>query len=475
MIVGRIIERRYMQAALTSDKSEMVALVGRRRVGKTYLIREVYRKHIVFEMTGLQYGTKGEQLQNFMLRLSSHFPDFPTDGKPKTWLEAFDLLIQAIESQKRKGKVVVFLDELPWLGTKRSGFIKGLGYFWNSWASSNNILLAICGSAASWMIDKIINDKGGLHNRVTKLIWLQPFTLAETEAYCKAKKIKLNRYQILQIYMVMGGIPMYLDQLQPGLSAIQNIQEICFARQGYLRDEYDRLFASLFDNYQYHMEIIKALSKKRAGLTRQEIIAATSLKDGGMLSKLLNELSQSGFIKEYGSYGKKVKGSLFRLMDFYSLFYLTFILPQGKREDLTFTKLSDLPQWKSWSAYTFENVCFLHIEGIKKALGITGMATSVASYVARPKDGLPGTQIDLLIDRSDQSINVCEIKHSIRDYTVTKKDVDNIESKKRVFGHHTKTKKHLFTTLITTMGAIDNEHKIGAVDQVVVLDDLYEG
>ena len=473
-LIGREQQIKEMKQALASGKPEMVTLIGRRRVGKTYLIRQVYKDKIVFELTGLQYGTKAEQLQNFSLSLSRYFPDYPQQKVPNNWLEAFHVLTQAIISLKRKEKVVIFLDELPWLGTKRSGFIKGLGYFWNSWASNENVLLAVCGSAASWMIDKVINDKGGLHNRVTRLLFLPPFTLAETEAYCKAKKIKLNRYQILQIYMTMGGIPMYLDQLQSGLSAIQNIQNICFSSTGYLRNEYERLFASLFDNYEKHMEIIEALAKKRKGLTRQEIIEATSFNDGGMLSKLLGELEQSGFINVYGGYGKKVKESLYRLIDFYSLFYLTFIAKLGKGSQIDFTKLSDLPKWKGWSGYTFENVCFLHIDAIRKALGISGIASSISSFVAKPKDGLSGTQIDLLIDRSDQSINVCEIKHSISDYTVTKKDVENIQNKKRVFNYHTKTRKHLFTTLITTMGVIENANRINYIDQVVILDDLFQ-
>jgi len=474
IVIGREQQIAEMESALASNKPEMVALIGRRRIGKTYLVRQIYKEKIVFELTGLQYGTKVEQLQNFILSLSRYFPNYVVSKTPSTWLEAFHLLTQAIASLEKKEKIVIFLDELPWLGTKRSGFIKGLGYFWNSWASKENILLAVCGSAASWMIDKIINDKGGLHNRVTRLLFLLPFTLSETEEYCRARKIKLNRYQILQIYMTMGGIPMYLDQLKPGLSAIQNIQAICFSPTGYLRNEYERLYASVFDNYQNHIEIINALASKRKGLTRQEIIQSTSFKNGGMLTKLLEELEQSGFIKVYGGYGKKVKESLFRLMDFYSLFYLTFIVPLGKGSQIDFTKLSDLPKWKGWSGYTFENVCFFHIDSIRKALGISGMASSISSFIAKPKDGLSGAQIDLLIDRSDQSINVCEIKYSISDYTVTKKDIDNIQNKKNALLYHTKTKKHLFTTLITTMGIVKNANSVNHIDQVVILDDLFE-
>jgi len=473
-IVGRTSQQQELRAALASNKAEMVALVGRRRVGKTYLVNQVYTTNLDFEITGLQYGNKREQLENFMLRMSRHFPNYELQKMPTSWLSAFDHLTLALESLKKKEKMVVFLDELPWLGTRKSGFLTGLSYFWNSWAVKQSIVVVICGSAASWMIKKVINNRGGLHNRVTRLLYLYPFTLAETVAYCHAKNIKLNHYQILQLYMVMGGIPMYLDQIKPGLSAIQNIQQICFSPTGYLRHEFERLFASLFQDYQQHITVIRALATKRKGLTRQEIIKTSKLSNGGHLTNILYELEISGFVTVYGGYGKKVKESLYRLTDAYSLFYLTFLEPLGKNHQLDFRSLSDLPLWKTWSGYTFENICLTHIHAIRKALGITGITSSLASFIARPKDGLPGAQIDLLIDRNDQSINVCEIKFSNTPHIVTKKEVENIATKKQVFQHHTQTKKHLFTTLITTMGIIENSHSNSAIDQVIALEDLVQ-
>jgi len=473
IIIGRTEQKRELTEALQSDKAEMIALVGRRRVGKTYLVSQMYEGHIDFEITGLQYGNKREQLENFALRMGRHFPDYELQGIPKSWLKAFDHLTQALEGLEKSAKMVVFLDELPWLATHKSGFLTGLSYFWNSWAVKQNVVVVICGSAASWMIKKVINDRGGLHNRVTRLLHLYPFSLAETEAYCRARHIKLSRYQILQLYMVMGGIPMYLDQLKPEFSAIQNIQRICFAPTGYLRNEFDRLFASLFGDYQKHIAVVRALASKRKGLTRNEIIKATKLINSGKLTDILYELEMSGFITIYGGYGKKTKESLYRLTDAYTLFYLTFLEPLGKNNQLDFTQLSDLPLWKTWSGYTFENICLTHIAQIRKALSIAGMTSSVATFIARPKDGLPGTQIDLLIDRNDQCINVCEVKFSIENYLVTKKDIENIDIKKQVFRHHTKTNKHLFTTIITTMSVVENQHKINAVDQVVTLEELF--
>jgi len=254
-LIGREAQIKILEAAKATDRAEMVAVVGRRRVGKTYLIRQFFGADICFELTGLQQGGKQEQLTNFQLAFNTYFPKLEMTKVPSNWLVAFDGLARALEATKSPAKQVVFLDELPWLGGAKSGFIQGLSYFWNTLASKQRIAVVICGSAASWMIDKVINDKGGLHNRVTRLLYLYPFTLSETEAFCRLRNINLNRYQLLQIYMTIGGVPMYLDQLKQGLSAIQNIQAICFHPTGYLRHEFDRLYASLFMHYEQHVAI----------------------------------------------------------------------------------------------------------------------------------------------------------------------------------------------------------------------------
>jgi uncharacterized protein len=473
LLIGRKRQIAALKEVQDSPKPELVALIGRRRVGKTYLVKQVYGQQIDFEMVGTQHGNLATQIQNFVLRIGRAFPDFTIRQKPASWIEAFDLLGRALETVPKTGKKIIFLDELPWLDTKRSNFIAGLGYFWNSWAVNQRIVVVICGSAASWMIKKVINDKGGLHNRVTRRIFLHPFTLAETEEFCQAKQINLNRFHLLQIYMVMGGIPMYLEQLKKGLSAVQNIHEICFDPDGYLYDEFDRLFASLFDNHQQHIAVIRALAGRRSGLTRQEIISGTKFSNGGMLSDILSELEQSGFISIYNGYGKKVKESLYRLTDFYTHFYLTFIEPLGRHSKVNFKELSDLPKWKSWNGYAYENLSLSHTDQILKSLGINGISTSVGSFVAKPTDGADGAQIDLLIDRSDQSIHICEIKFSSNAYELTKKEAENLRQKKAVFQHQTKTNKHLFITLITTFPPVKNDHLLNWVDQVVTVDDLF--
>lgn len=472
-IIGRQKQIAQLESVMASDKAEMVAVIGRRRVGKTFLVENVYQSKIAFELTGVQFSTSKEHLQIFLAQLSKHCPLFSIEKKPTSWLEAFFMLSEALDKANFTEKKVLFFDELPWLGSKRSDFLKGFSWFWNSWAVKKNIVVVICGSAASWMIGKVLNDRGGLHNRVTQLVYLYPFTLAETEAFLQERRIKLNRYQIAQIYMAMGGVPMYLDQLKSGLSAVQNIQNTCFEPDGYLRKEFNRLFASLFDNYENHVEIVRALANKKIGLTRNQLIDATSLTNGGMLTDILNELAQSGFIGIYNSHGKKSRESLYRLTDPYSLFYLNFLEPLGENTHIDFTQLSELPKWKSWSGYAFENICLYHIDQIRESLSIKGISSSVSSFFALPKDGYSGAQIDLIIDRNDNTMNICEIKFSEDDYNVTKKDVENINTKKQVFRYHTGTKKHLFTTLITTFGVIENANKINYIDQVVTLDGLF--
>jgi AAA+ ATPase superfamily predicted ATPase len=325
-MIGRKKETAILAKAYASKKPELVAVFGRRRVGKTYLVGSFFKGKIDFELTGLKDGTKEQQLRNFAYSLKDAQKSATLPPQPKDWLEAFHQLKTHLEtlepSQKRK---VVFIDEVPWIASGKSDFLTGFSYFWNSYAAKANIVVVICGSATAWMIQKVINDKGGLHNRVTCRLHLQAFTLAETEAYFLEKNIVFDRYQLLLLYMTMGGIPHYLNQVEGGKSAIQNIDEICFRPDGLLRTEFDNLYSSLFANPDRYEAIISALSSTWRGMSRMEIIAKTKILDGGGLTMMLQELEQSGFISSYVPFGKKKKDTLFRLTDCYSLFYLKFI------------------------------------------------------------------------------------------------------------------------------------------------------
>ena len=306
-LIGRKEEKAILEKAILSSKAEMVSIIGRRRVGKTFLVKSVLGEQIDFEITGIQNATRKEQLKNFILQLSDHSNgNFPIT-ELKDWLDAFHFLIKFLEWKKKPGKMVIFLDELPWLATHRSGFLKGLSFFWNSWAVNQRIVVIICGSAESWMINKVVRHKGGLHNRITRRITLKPFNLAETEEFLQARQLNFDRYQILHLYMAMGGIPLYLDEIEGGKRAAQNINQICFSENGLLRDEFTILYRSLFKNSELHIKVIRALAEKRKGLTRTEIIQLSKIPGGGGATKILDELLHSGFISMFYPFGKKKK------------------------------------------------------------------------------------------------------------------------------------------------------------------------
>jgi uncharacterized protein len=473
-MIGRKKELEILANAYASKKAELVAVFGRRRVGKTYLVGSFFEGKIDFELTGLKDGTKQQQLRNFAYSLKDvqKLEDLPPP--PIDWLEAFHQLKTHLETlgatEKRK---VVFIDELPWMAGGRSDFLTGFSYFWNSYAAKANIVVVICGSATAWMIQKIINDKGGLHNRVTRRIHLQAFTLAETEAYFQEKHIAFDRYQLLLLYMTMGGIPHYLDQVEGDKSAIQNIDDICFQPQGLLRTEFDNLYSALFINSDRYESIVSALSSTWKGMSRAEIIAKTKISDGGGLTMMLQELEQSGFISSYIPFGKKKKDTLFRLTDCYSLFYLKFIRDIPLKETISWQSLSKTQTWITWSGYAFENICFHHIDNIKAALGIAGVHTNQYSFLAKTTDEIEGTQIDLLIDRQDNVISLCEVKFYNDELVLTKEDADNLRRKKSIFRHVTSTKKQIFIVLITTFGLIKNKHSLGLVDNVLDMNALF--
>jgi len=474
-LVGRENEIARLNDALISKESELISVVGRRRVGKTFLIETVFAKKIDFAMTGLQNANKQEQLENFVVALNM-FAKMPLlVARPKSWLEAFRLLILFLEGKGQNRKRIVFFDELPWLASHRSGFLSAFGFFWNSWAAKNNVVVVICGSAASWMIEKVIRNKGGLYNRITKRLKLQPFTLNETEQFLRKRNIKLDHYQLVELYMLIGGIPHYLKEIKRGESIAQNIDRICFnSSNGMLYDEFAQLYPALFDRSENHIAIIRALAARNSGLSRKEIIKLSGIPNGGGLSKTLDELKHSDFISEYVPFGKKKRETLYRLTDEYSLFYLKFIEPLKKEGKGVWESYRKTATYKTWSGYAFESVCLKHINQIKKALGIAGIFSSHASFYTKGKDGMDGCQIDLVIDRDDRSVNVCEIKFSNTEFVVTKAYAADLRRKLALFKHYTKTKKQLFLTFISTFGLLPNEHGAGVVDREIKLDSLFD-
>jgi AAA+ ATPase superfamily predicted ATPase len=470
-LVGRETDLATFQELYNSEQSDFVAVYGRRRVGKTFLIRSAFEAKITFQVTGLSNASMKQQLTNFNLVLRKVFPE-QTYSSLNDWISAFQQLILYLES-RNETKKIVFIDELPWFDTPKSGFISALEHFWNSWASARtDILLIVCGSAASWMINKLINNKGGLHNRVTKRMKIVPFTLHQCEQYIQRKNSLLDRYQIIQLYMAFGGIPFYWDEVKPGLSSAQNIENICFSENGLLRSEFNNLFKSLFNKHEKHSAIINALAQKGMGLTRDEIIDETGLPNAGSTTRLLTELEESGFIMKYNPLGKKSRNSIYQLIDFYSLFYLKFLKDSQPKDTNQWISTIDNPKHRAWSGYAFEQVCLCHIPQIKNALGISGVFSTTSSW--RSEAIKNGAQIDLVIDRRDHVINLCEMKYSINPFVIDSKYANELRSKMGVFKTETKTRKSVFLTLITTYGLQSNNHSMGIVQNDISMDALFE-
>jgi uncharacterized protein len=473
-LIGRHDEIAILEKALQSNRPEMVSVVGRRRIGKTFLVKSVYGTKLDFEITGVQHATRQEQFRNFMLQINKYSEGIFPQTEPKDWLEAFYLLSKFLELKQKTEKLVVFFDELPWLATHKSGFLKGLSWFWNSWAVNQSIVVVICGSAASWMIKNVVHDKGGLHNRITKRIYLKPFDLYETELFFNSRHLNFDRYQILHLYMALGGVPHYLEEVEAGKSAAQNIDAICFADNGLLKDEFSKLYTSLFDNAEAHIKVIRALASKQKGLTRSEIVQLTQITEGGSVTTVLEELQHSGFITAYLPFGKKKKESLYRLTDEFSLFHLQFMANNRLEGKNIWQQLSKTQAYISWSGYAFESICLKHLSPIKKALGIAGVYATAASFFKKGTDTEEGIQFDLLIDRNDHVINICEIKFYNAQYTLDKAKAMDYRNKMAAFKILTNTKKHLMLTMITTFGIQQNAHSLGLVEASLTMDDLFE-
>ena len=468
-LIGRNYERNLLNKLVENEQSEFIALYGRRRVGKTFLIKQHFENKFSFYFSGIANSNTQKQLLSFNLAINN-FANEHTEYADN-WMIAMSQLIKYLEKSTDKNKVV-FIDEMPWLDTKGSDFMAAIDFFWNTWASGRkDIKLIVCGSAASWIINKLLNNKGGLHNRVTSRIKIEPFTLAECEEYFKTKNYILPRYQIIQLYMAMGGIPFYLEQVENGLSAVQNINKLCFTNTGLLRNEFDNLYASLFKKPEKYIAIIEAIATKQKGLTRDEIIIISGIANGGTATKIIKELEESNFIRKYTPFEKKTKNALYQLVDFYSLFYLRFIKNSSNADENFWLNAIDSPAIRAWSGYAYEQVCMWHLSSLKKALGISGVQTRTSSWVSTRKDN--AAQIDLLIDRADGVINICEIKFANNDYIITKQYEKEIRNKIGVFKSETNTKKAVHFVMFTTFGLVNNSYAMAVVQKDFDMDILF--
>ena len=471
MLIGRKKEQERLYLATQEEDSMFVALYGRRRVGKTYLVRETFNNHFAFYHTGIAKSPMKKQLAAWRLSLREY--GMKKAPLPKTWLDAFDLLKDVIR-QSVDSKKVVFIDELPWMDTQRSGFIPALENFWNGWASARkDVVLIVCGSATSWIIKKILKNHGGLHNRVNTKIHLQPFTLYECELYAAHRKLGMNRRQLMECYMAMGGIPFYWSKLERGSSLAQNIDNLFFHPDGELREEFDELYASLFRTPEPYIKVVNTLGTKRIGMTREELIAEGQLQDNGRLTEILDDLESCGFIRKYAAYGQKAKNALFQLIDSYSLFYYRFIRQNTNGDEHFWSRQMGSPIYYNWCGLAFERVCLMHIPQIKKALGINGTISTVCSWHTPPvPPDKKVAQIDLLIDRNDQVIDICEMKYTKEPYEMNVEEDMKLQNRRSRFVAEAKTDKAVHLVLVSANGVKRNSYS-DEFQSVVTADNLF--
>ncbi len=483
-IVGRAAQLDELERALRSRQPEFLCVYGRRRVGKTHLVREFFtpRVDLFFDVTGQNNAPMRAQLHHFQLALErilypgTRFPEL------QSWENAFDLMATALERRAgpRNRSVVVFLDELPWLASPRSGLLSSLDHVWNARLSKlKNLCLVVCGSSASFMMDKIINAKGGLHNRVTRRIRLAPFTLGEAEAFLRHEGLRFGRRQVLEIYLALGGVPHYLKQLERGRSAAQAIGAACFDRSGFLYDEFPRLFASLFRDAAAYESIVRALSTKTVGLTRSEIAEATKMPSGGTLHNKLRALEEADFIAGFTSYGKRNKDTTYRLIDEFTGFHIKWMerAPRGAFAGgaAYWVKKSQTPSYRASAGYAFEGVCLKHASLIGNALGLASVAAEVSSwrFVPPPRSKDNGAQVDLLFDRADGVITLCELKYSAEPFKLTKGYAHALADKARVFAERTRTRKDVQIALVTPEPPAKSIWLEDAIDQIVTAKALF--
>lgn len=468
-IVGRKHEQDILQMCYDSPKAEFVAVYGRRRIGKTYLVKQYFDEQFDFYATGVYQESRSEQLKHWQNQLTKY--SGVKHNKPKDWNEAFSLLQNLIESLQDKDRFLIFIDELPWFDTPKSGFLRALDLFWNGWASNRpKVKLIVCGSATTWMTNKLLGDKGGLHNRVTRPLHLMPFTLLETEQYLKSLNMDWSRQEVLDAYMILGGTPFYLSLLRPELSLTQNVDELFFSGDAVLRSEYSFLFKSLFNEATLYRRIVELLSTSLMGLSRQDIVKMLKISDNGNLSEALDNLVRCDFLRRYQAFGKKGNDPVYQLTDMYTLFYLRFVKNHNGQDEYAWSNISS-GQRNAWSGYAFEQVCILHISKIKQALGISGIASDVCSWYYRSTDHR--AQIDLVIDRSDKCIDLCEMKYCDRDYELKKDYVEYLKERRDLFREVTKTTKTLRLTLITSSGIKPGKH-LSSIQGRLTIDDLFK-
>lgn len=480
-VIGREEELDTISRLYASERSEFLAIYGQRRVGKSFLIEEALGNKITFSAVGLYQKIdkdSPEKVESYRQKQLAHFYNslreygLPKEGNlaPTSWMEALELLKKLLKSKRAKRKVV-FIDELPWLaGPQSAELLEELGHFWNSWAGMRkDIFLIVCGSATSWMVDNVLRDYGGLYGRITERIFLKPFTLAECERYWNKRGFHLSRFEIALTYMVIGGVPFYMDSIRPDRTMADNINAIYFDKDK-ARQEFKDVYTSLYSSSETYIEVVRQLGKRFYGMTRDELLKAVEKKGGGTFTDILDNLIDSGIIRSYTLYGGPRKQTVYQLVDFFTLFYLRFV------ENTDFTSWRSVQRSKpfyTWAGNTFELLVLEHMPKLADALRIKEYATPF-SWRGKTPDG-EGVQVNLIIPATTERADyICEMKFSEGKYTLSNDDAEEFA---RQIAALSISKIHkpthsIYVALVTSLGVTDSKHRIH-VNELVTLDSLF--
>lgn len=474
-MIGREIERNKLQKAIDRNRAQIAVVYGRRRVGKTFLVNEFFANNFAFKHTAVspetvtsQKGLLLTQLREFHYSLRQYglSDDIPC---PKSWGEAFHLLQELLDGKADGNNQVIFIDELPWMDTSRSGFLPAFEHFCNDWClARKHVKLIICGSATSWIVDEMLESKGGLYDRVTTPIYVRPFSLGECREYFRSEGFHLDEYDIVLAYMAFGGIPFYLSQFDNDLSVARNIDAILFGKDAILSGEFDKLFKSQFESPELMKSIVVAVGGKRSGLTREEIIKALKASSGGTFSNALAALEKSRLITSYNPFGNEV--TRFRLSDPFCCFYLHHVKGNEGHSGYWQNNFNSAAM-NVWLGLSFEQVVFSHIAQIKHSLGISGVDTNEYSWIVDSPDG-GKSQIDMIIDRADRVVNMCEIKFSKDDFTVDANYARTIQSRIDKVSEYKANRRSVISVLITTYGLKRNSYS-DRFQKVITMDELF--
>lgn len=471
-MIARRREKKRLEILLASNEAEFLAVTGRRRVGKTYLVDTLLGGHYCFDMTGLLYGDTKAQLVNFTASLLRYAPDMDPDI-PENWQFAFLRLRAYLDTLPTNRKQVIFIDELPWVATPRSNFVQTLAHLWNSYLSKHaHFMLVICGSATSWITKNILGDAGGMHNRVTELLYLEPFNIAESKAYLEERGVRLKDSDLAQTYMAFGGIPFYLKNVRPGDSFVTAIERSCFQSSGRMTREYGFLYDALFKDAELHKSIVATLANFPNGLTRQRLLKEGKFNSNGSFNRAINELTDSGFIEWKPSFNKKKKEGIYQLIDEFSAFYQRFMTGKITYRKGMWQQIAVTPKYRSWTGHAFELFCAKHVSAIKKALDMGSIYLECSHLAISKSESFAGCQIDLILDRADNMINLCEIKFRNKPFAPGKEDAKNILNKRWRFEEYTKTDKQVVTTMVTNRGVVENDNYREAIDNQLTLAEI---